>query len=582
MAPVSESFESNVFPPASWNTTTSDTTALPWIGHYYPDTHCGSFGNSEGCAYAKGPDVFTATRHYILLSPRYNLTGLTNPVLKFDHKLYYKYGSPSNRDTLKVFYTNDCGLNKVYLYQIANSNLSKQWRTDYILIPSSISYLNNIQFGFEYITNANPDFYIDEININSAQVLAINFTSNKINVCVGDTVQFSDISAYNGSTFSPNYQWYFQGGIPDTSSSANPSVVYTAAGSYDVQLIITNSLDTDTLLIPAYINVGNPFSCSIIQNGDTLIAPQGYASYSWSIPSFGNYPMGLDNTFLIQYGNIVYQLTVIDTNGCKLSINDTVNTTYPISSFESPSDVCAGSSIAFIYTSLGGYSAPKWLFPGGSPSSSVSYSPTITYNTPGIYDLTLITYGASTNDTLIRQGYVHVYAVPSAFNIIQSNDTLYALQGFAGYQWYHADNPGPLTSVAINGAINNIVIPPSNGDYQVIVEDTNGCRISSNITVTNITTNLSPISSSKVSDLSIYPNPTSDGVTLSFWSTFVGESNVEIMNILSQVVYRRSMRTDKGLNKIQLSLKELHQDLYLLHLNNSLESFSGKIKISDH
>jgi len=79
-------------------------------------------------------------------------------------------------------------------------------------------------------------------------------------------------------------------------------------------------------------------------------------------------------------------------------------TSSPIISFTSDATViCANGSVQFNNTSGG---APpitggiSWIFTGGTPSSSTSASPLITYNTPGIYPVTLTV--TNVNGTVVQ------------------------------------------------------------------------------------------------------------------------------------------------------------------------------------
>lgn len=80
--------------------------------------------------------------------------------------------------------------------------------------------------------------------------------------------------------------------------------------------------------------------------------------------------------------------------------------------------VCEGQSIRFFDRSLTFGSSEitdyEWTFEGGSPSSSSEASPTITYNTPGDYEVTLTVRNASENSTLSIPGRVNVRSTATA------------------------------------------------------------------------------------------------------------------------------------------------------------------------
>ena len=86
-------------------------------------------------------------------------------------------------------------------------------------------------------------------SINSAPVANIFIDGNTI--CVDQSVQFFDNS--NGAI--ENYQWSFPGGQPETSDLENPVVLYSASGEYDVTLIVSNDIGSDTLTLSAAVNV---------------------------------------------------------------------------------------------------------------------------------------------------------------------------------------------------------------------------------------------------------------------------------------------------------------------------------------
>lgn len=78
-----------------------------------------------------------------------------------------------------------------------------------------------------------------------------DFIADTTFVVEGDTIHFTDLSE-NSPT---GWEWYFEGGTPDTSTEQNPEVIYNNPGNYDVILIVTNDYGSDSLTIPGYITV---------------------------------------------------------------------------------------------------------------------------------------------------------------------------------------------------------------------------------------------------------------------------------------------------------------------------------------
>jgi photosystem II stability/assembly factor-like uncharacterized protein len=98
------------------------------------------------------------------------------------------------------------------------------------------------------------------------------YTQDRDSICPGDAVQFADVSENGGlSTF-----WRFDGGIPATSTDANPNVRFDIPGLRAVTLVASNGCGVDSIkrlsvfVIPrlkAAINVVRASVCS----GDTVL-----------------------------------------------------------------------------------------------------------------------------------------------------------------------------------------------------------------------------------------------------------------------------------------------------------------------
>lgn len=121
------------------------------------------------------------------------------------------------------------------------------------------------------------------------------------------------------------------------------------------------------------------------------------STYQWS--AGGNTslsPSGSGNSQAsVCWGNVGNGwLKVVETNvfGCKDSTKICINKiASPTASFTpSPSiTVCQGQSVSFNNTSTGAVYY-QWTFGGGAPASSTQTHPTVTFNTPGTYTISLI------------------------------------------------------------------------------------------------------------------------------------------------------------------------------------------------
>lgn len=140
----------------------------------------------------------SADRLEELISPSFNFSSLSSPVLKF--KLAYARANSSSGEVLKVFISSDCGQSWTQRYIKTSSSLSttganvttsfaptdnSQWREETVSIPSSFYNKQNVRVKFSFTSDAGGNnLYIDDINIANptgiSQAMAdnLNFNAN--------------------------------------------------------------------------------------------------------------------------------------------------------------------------------------------------------------------------------------------------------------------------------------------------------------------------------------------------------------------------------------------------------------------
>ncbi len=88
--------------------------------------------------------------------------------------------------------------------------------------------------------------------VNTAPVAA--FAATETGICTGSSTDFNDQSAGAPS----QWEWTFEGGTPSNSTQQNPTgITYTASGSYNVTLKVTNTFGTNTNTKQSYITVSD-------------------------------------------------------------------------------------------------------------------------------------------------------------------------------------------------------------------------------------------------------------------------------------------------------------------------------------
>ena len=94
-----------------------------------------------------------------------------------------------------------------------------------------------------------------------------DFTASQTTVPVGGQVQFSDQSIGNPHTLT----WTFEGGDINTSNDPQPIVEYMEPGTWDVSLLVENSLGSNELTKPDYITVTPDYYVGV-NGGNTCYA----------------------------------------------------------------------------------------------------------------------------------------------------------------------------------------------------------------------------------------------------------------------------------------------------------------------
>ena len=154
------------------------------------------------------------------------------------------------------------------------------------------------------------------------------FTSNIIQVCPGEIVDFIDQSTGLGLS----YSWSFPGGVPNASTLQNPSISYPNGGTYTVVLQITDGTFSNTYTSTNYISVAQPTATI---SGYSTINSGGYGSVV--INFTGNPPYNVD----ISDGSLVTTVTNISSSPYLHFFNPTNTTNYNLTNFSDSQ--CSGT-----------------------------------------------------------------------------------------------------------------------------------------------------------------------------------------------------------------------------------------------
>jgi PKD repeat protein len=155
----------------------------------------------------------------------------------------------------------------------------------------------------------------------NSQAPFANFTANVLSGCPGFTVQFTDNSYNNPSS----WMWSFPGGTPATSTDPNPIVTYSNAGTYNnVSLVVENGFGTDSISKLNYIAVSPQIIPVIsLSNNDTLCEGESVILKSSNAQSYLWYPNNFGNISFTTDTAGAYAIRTTDIFGC-MTYSDTM------------------------------------------------------------------------------------------------------------------------------------------------------------------------------------------------------------------------------------------------------------------
>ena len=278
---------------------------------------------------------------------------------------------------------------------------------------------------------------------------------------------------YNGNGA---YDWFILPAVSFTGvTSATLSYDYAYA-YYDGQ----QGVSYDSLIVAFSTDCGSSWYALTRDGGASLATVGGRASFfeptstEWenevvdlNIPQLNN-QSGVQFAFVAVngYGNNLY----ID----NINLQAASSVLVPVANFTaSRTTICVGESITFTNTSTNNPTAFSWNFTGGTPATSNQENPTITFNTPGVYTVSLNAANTAGNDTETKTSLIVVNENPSItistvdVNCNDGSASVFVNGGQAPYV-FSWSNSTSTTEIA-----NNLV----QGSFDVTVTDANNCSV---------------------------------------------------------------------------------------------------------
>lgn len=372
-------------------------------------------------------------------SPTINCTGQSNITISF---VYMENGEGTGDDATLWYFDGSTWSSLNALAKTPNTcSPQGTWTSFSTTLPASANNNAAVKIGFRWVNDgdgnaSDPSFAVDDITLSTSTTTppVASFTASDQTLCSGDCISFTNTST--GGPFTVT-SWTFTGGTPSTSTSANPTnICYNTPGTYQVSLTVTDANGTDTETQAGFITVTScttpPVASFTASNqnicvGDcinfTNTSTGGpFTATNWTFTGAATASSSTNNPTNICYntpGTYQVSLTVTDANGTDTEtqagfITVTTCTSPPVASFTVNSQtVCAGDAVTFTDNSTNTPTSWSWTFAGGTPATSTTQNPTVTYSTPGTYSVSLTATNGAGSNTSTQVNYITVVNCPA-------------------------------------------------------------------------------------------------------------------------------------------------------------------------
>jgi hypothetical protein len=217
----------------------------------------------------------------------------------------------------------------------------------------------------------------------------------------------------------------------------------------------------------------------------------------------------------------------------------------------SPTTYDTTTSYTWTRAAVAGISNAAVIIPQTSNPNEVLIN-TTTNPVSVVYQYILTDHGCMDTELVT----VVVNPLPAIPVITVSGDTLTSSANY-GNQWYRSNT-------LINGATNQTYIETQNGQYSVIVTDSNGCTATS--APTNITVGNNELSNKSYNGLTIYPNPASDNISIAFTANTEGNYVIRLIDMPGRIIREDAGKAVAGGNKHEFSLDKIAKGIYIVEL----------------
>jgi len=383
--------------------------------------------------------------------------------------------------------------------------------------------------------------------------------STSINICEGDSIHLQSLTTSSNYA----YQWMINGaplpGATGTSLDIAGLAIYS--GAYAVQISL-NGCSYMSHYIPAIINplpavniVTTNYGAACNNDSVRLSATNiPMHTYQWLKNNI--VLPGATNASYMTHTTGYYSVKVTSPFGCIDTTSAGIISMgqFPVVSVSNDTTICQGSSIGVMASGATFY---HW-YPSNGISNIASATPTASPTATTTYSV------VGTINSCTDTAYISIYVNPLPTPTITNNLNQLTCNGnYTSYQWYYNSN------IIVN-ATGQQYMAAQNGNYQVIVTDTNGCTGTSNVLTVII--NGQNEYTLPGNQLYIYPTPLQDYSTV-FFSDIIENGTLEIYSVSGKLVRIQKISND---NKAIIARGDFCAGIYFIKIISGVSTFNGK------
>jgi hypothetical protein len=426
---------------------------------------------------------------------------------------------------------------------------------------------------------------------------AVSIVASKLTACQGDSVTFTATPTNGGLT--PGYKW-FKNGIQVANNVASyTSNQLTSNDSVWVELNSSLACVTSTTVLSNKVKVTvNPLATPTVsvQANQTTACAGSPITFTATATDTGATPtyQWKRNGNNVGTNNRIYVATALSNNdsvwvvvtssatctttpsatSAKVGIQITTPVTPNVSVSVSSNNICAGTTVTYTATSINGGATPVYAwYKNGTPvgTNSTTYVTNSLVDGDQVICIMTATPGCLTQTADTAYTAAMVVKTPPAKPVVVkvNNDSLSTTFASSGYQWFRNGS-------AISGATTRGLKVPSNGYYQVRVDSLGCSKLSDSLLMNNVGLK----EATTISNVSVYPNPTSGFATVEATFTSKANTTITVVDMFGRLISTIEMGDITTLNN-KVNLSSLADGVYFIQIKHGDDLVTQRVVKAD-